>query len=88
MENSLTDRVLLVDLENVQKVDLSQIPVDAHVMIFYGVTQKKRKREAVTHGFEVAVGQSYVTVGNLHAHPASVSSPLAVRRALSATVGA
>jgi hypothetical protein len=37
----MTKRVLFVDLENVQKVDLSTVPADAHVVIFYGVTQKK-----------------------------------------------
>ena len=31
----MTERVLLVDLENVQKIDLSQVPGDARVMIFY-----------------------------------------------------
>src|SRR6202012_2364055 len=30
------------------------------------------KREAVTHGFGVSIGESYVTVGNPHAHSASV----------------
>lgn len=47
MDTTLTDRVLLVDLENVQKVDLAQVPVDAQVMIFYGVTQKKLPEELV-----------------------------------------
>ena len=37
----MSKRVLFVDLENVQKVDLSMVPGDAHVMIFYGITQKK-----------------------------------------------
>jgi hypothetical protein len=37
----MTERVLFVDLENVQKVDLSLVPDDARVMIFYGITQKK-----------------------------------------------
>lgn len=41
MERTTTERVLLVDLENVQKIDLSAVPADAEVMIFYGVTQKK-----------------------------------------------
>jgi len=43
----MTDRVLFVDLENVQKVDLSLVPVDARVMIFYGITQKKLPEELV-----------------------------------------
>lgn len=37
----MNDRVLLIDLENVQKVDLSQAPAEVRVLVFYGVTQKK-----------------------------------------------
>ena len=44
---TMAERVLFVDLENVQKVDLSLVPVDARVMIFYGVTQKKLPEELV-----------------------------------------
>ena len=43
----MTERVLFVDLENVQKVDLSMVPVDARVMIFYGITQRKLPEELV-----------------------------------------
>jgi hypothetical protein len=43
----MTDQVLFVDLENVQKVDLSLVPGDARVMIFYGITQKKLPEELV-----------------------------------------
>ena len=43
----MTDRVLFVDLENVQRVDLSLVPADARVMIFYGITQKKLPEELV-----------------------------------------
>jgi hypothetical protein len=43
----MTDRVLFVDLENVQKVDLAQVPPTARVMIFYGITQKKLPEELV-----------------------------------------
>jgi hypothetical protein len=39
--------VLFVDLENVKKVDLSLVPGDARVMIFYGLTQKKLPEELV-----------------------------------------
>lgn len=41
MDKTLAERVLLVDLENVQRIDLSAVPIDARVMIFYGTTQKK-----------------------------------------------
>lgn len=40
----MTDRVLLIDLENVQKVDLSLVSSDVRVLFFYGVTQKKPPR--------------------------------------------
>jgi hypothetical protein len=43
----MTERVLFVDLENVQKIDLSQVPAAARVMIFYGITQKKLPEELV-----------------------------------------
>lgn len=43
----MTDRVLLIDLENVQKVDLSLVPGEARVLVFYGVTQKKLPEELV-----------------------------------------
>jgi PIN domain len=43
----MTDRMLLVDLENVQKIDLSEVPLDTRVMIFYGITQKKLPEELV-----------------------------------------
>jgi hypothetical protein len=43
----MTERVLFVDLENVQKIDLSLVPADARVMIFYGITQKKLPEDLV-----------------------------------------
>lgn len=43
----MTDRVLFVDLENVQKIDLTQVPPTARVMIFYGIAQKKLPEELV-----------------------------------------
>jgi hypothetical protein len=43
----MANRVLFVDLENVQKVDLSAVPADTRVMIFYGVTQKKLPEQLV-----------------------------------------
>jgi hypothetical protein len=38
--DAMIDRVLFVDLENVQKFDLLLVPDDARVFIFYGITQK------------------------------------------------
>jgi hypothetical protein len=43
----MPERILLVDLENVQKIDLSRVPTDARIMIFYGLTQKKLPEELV-----------------------------------------
>ena len=43
----MSDRVLLIDLENVQKADLSLAPSGARVLVFYGVTQKKLPEELV-----------------------------------------
>jgi hypothetical protein len=43
----MIEQVLFVDLENVQKVDLSLVPADARVMVFYGITQKKLPEELV-----------------------------------------
>jgi len=43
----MTDPVLLVDLENIQKIDLTAVPADARVRVFYGVTQKKISTELV-----------------------------------------
>lgn len=43
----MPERVLFVDLENVQKVDLSCVPANARILIFYGITQKKLPEELV-----------------------------------------
>ena len=43
----MTDRVLFVDLENVQKLDLSAVPKDVRIKVFYGVTQKNLPAELV-----------------------------------------
>lgn len=41
------EHVLFVDLENVQKLDLSLVPQDMRVMIFCGATQKKLPTDLV-----------------------------------------
>ena len=43
----MTDRVLFIDLENVQKLDLSLVPSNMRVLVFYGVTQKKLPEDLV-----------------------------------------
>jgi hypothetical protein len=40
-------RVLLVDLENVQTMDLSRVATDVRVIVFYGATQKKLPEDLV-----------------------------------------
>jgi hypothetical protein len=43
----MREKVLFVDLENVQKVDLGSVPHDTRVMVFYGIMQKKLPEELV-----------------------------------------
>jgi len=43
----MTDRLLLVDLENIQTIDLPKVPSDARVMVFYGTTQKRLPEDLV-----------------------------------------
>lgn len=43
----MVDRLLLIDLENVQRIDLSAVPSDSRVLVFYGATQKKLPEELV-----------------------------------------
>jgi hypothetical protein len=43
----MADRLLLVDLENIQTMDLSRVAGDVRVMVFYGITQKKLPEELV-----------------------------------------
>ena len=58
----MTERVLLVDLENVQKIDLAQVPGDARVMIFYGVTQKKLPEELVVQAQPLGVRLKWIKI--------------------------
>jgi hypothetical protein len=58
----MTERVLFVDLENVQKIDLSQVPADARVMIFYGVTQKKLPEELVVQAQPLGVRLNWIKI--------------------------
>jgi hypothetical protein len=54
--------VLLVDLENVQKVDLSRVPPEAHVMIFYGITQKKLPEELVVQAQPLGARLTWIKI--------------------------
>ena len=54
--------VFLVDLENVQKVDLAAVASDAHVMVFYGVTQKKLPEELVVQAQPLGSRLSWIRI--------------------------
>jgi len=54
--------VLLVDLENVQKVDLNRVPPEAHVMIFYGITQKKLPEELVVQAQPLGTRLTWIKI--------------------------
>jgi PIN domain len=43
----MRERVLFIDLENVQTVDVSKVPADVRVLIFCGTTQNKLPRTLV-----------------------------------------
>jgi PIN domain len=43
----MAGRVLFIDFENVQKIDLAEVPADVRVRVFYGVTQKRIPEELV-----------------------------------------
>jgi hypothetical protein len=58
----MTGRVLFVDLENVQNVNLSQVPGDARVMVFYGVTQKKLPEELVVQAQPLGVRLKWIKI--------------------------
>jgi hypothetical protein len=53
-------KILLVDFENVQKLDLSQVPGDAHVRIFFGASQKSLPLEV--HRAVKALGSRCVEI--------------------------
>lgn len=56
----MTERVLLVDLENVQKIDLSEVPGDARVMILHGVSQKKLPEELVVQAQPLGIRLKWI----------------------------
>ena len=37
----MVNRVLFIDFENVQGIDLSEVPLDVSILVFYGTMQKK-----------------------------------------------
>ena len=61
----MPDRVLLIDLENVQKIDLSAVPSDVRVLVFYGATQKKLPDELVIQAQPLGTRLTWIrTSGN------------------------
>lgn len=61
----MADRVLLIDLENVQKIDLSAVPSDVRVLVFYGATQKKLPDELVIQAQPLGTRLTWIrTSGN------------------------
>jgi len=58
----MSDRVLLIDLENVQKVDLSVVPNEVRVLVFYGVTQKKLPEELVVQAQPLGTRLKWINI--------------------------
>jgi len=56
------EQVLLVDLENVQKLDLATVPTNARVLIFYGITQKKLPEELVVQAQPLGAGLKWIKI--------------------------
>lgn len=54
--------VLLIDLENVQKVDLSLVSDEARVFVFYGVTQKKLPEELVVQAQPLGIRLKWIKI--------------------------
>lgn len=44
-KSTMTKRMLFVDLENIQKIDASQLRIHTHVMVFYGAAQVKLRKQ-------------------------------------------
>lgn len=47
----MKEQVVLVDLENVQKVDLARLPTQAHIKFFVGQSQSKLSTDLVEQAF-------------------------------------
>ena len=58
----MADRVLLIDLENVQKFDLSLVPSDVRVLVFYGVAQKKLPEELVVQAQPLGTRLTWIKI--------------------------
>jgi hypothetical protein len=58
----MTERVLFVDLESVQKMDLSLVPVDARALVFFGVTQKRLPEELVVQAQPLGTRLNWIKI--------------------------
>ena len=58
----MNDRVLLVDLENVQTVNLAKVPDDVRVLVFYGLTQKKLPEELVVQAQPLGIRLQWIRI--------------------------
>ena len=54
--------VLFIDLENIQKLELSRVPSNARVMVFYGITQKKLPEELVVQAQPLGERLSWIKI--------------------------
>ena len=63
----MTERVLLVDFENVQKVELAKLPPDVRVLLVLGSKQSKLPTELVLEASQMGQRFSYVPIkGQAH----------------------
>jgi hypothetical protein len=58
----MSERVLFVDLENVQKIELALVPVDARVVVFYWITQKRLPEELVVRAQPLGVRLKWIKI--------------------------
>lgn len=58
----MADRVLLIDLENIQRFDLSGLPSDVRVLVFYGATQKKLPDELVVQAQPLGTRLAWIRI--------------------------
>lgn len=78
----MTDPILLVDLENIQKINLTAVPGDVRVRVFYGVTQKKIPAELVVQAQPLGTRLEWIKIsghGYVCRRVGSLEAPLRAR---------
>ena len=63
--DQMIKRVLLVDYENIQKVELSNIPNDTKVYLVFGAKQKKLPTDLVLQGDKMKDRFTYVSINEM-----------------------